>query len=362
MKLWVSSVVLMILCVPPVLAQTVLRVPEDYETIQEAVNAAVEGDTIRVGSGTYCGAVVTKRLTIIGEGQPIITGCDGSSVGLELNWNAGLTENASGTVIQHLNFSGLGSGIQAIAVSDLTIEHNNFSDVNTGIYGMMGVNNGTVEHNTIESYVFGIFSFLWKGSFWNVHHNDIRIMSPGGTGIMTVGGNGWNISHNSLAGPGLSSGIVLGTSSKVDRPVNNTIEFNQIEGSANGVLGIALYGQDGALVGNNRIFMPSSSEPVGVCGPRSIDVGFSLYSLTSNNLKIMNNDTRGTAVGVFVLLDSLGGTGNSIGNELYGNFGTYAINKSSDSCETQEMTGEVTDRSKSSLISCDEYGTCTEAP
>jgi hypothetical protein len=186
-------------------------------------------------------------------------------------------------------------------------------------------------------------------------------MSSRGTGIMTVGGNGWNISHNNLAGPGLSHAITLGTSSKVDRAVNNTIEFNHIEGAANGG-GIALYGQDGAAVSNNMILIPSNPDPLGICGARGIEVSFSLYSITSNNSVLMNNDTRGTAVGVIVLLDSSGGTGNSIGNELYGNFGTYAINKSSASCETQVMTGEVENRAKSTLITCDEYGACTQAP
>ncbi len=158
MKLWVSAVAMILLCASPVLAQTVWRVPVDYTTIQEAVSAASPGDTVRIGPGTYCGASVTKQLTILGEGQPIIQGCSGISIGLSLSGYA------SGTVIQHLNFSGLGTGVQAVTVSDLTIAYNNFSDVGFGIWGIAGVSNVTVAHNTIESYNFGVFSFLLTGS------------------------------------------------------------------------------------------------------------------------------------------------------------------------------------------------------
>src|SRR5436309_866002 len=55
------------------------RVPEQFATIQDAVNGASPGDTIRVGPGTWCGAVVNKRLNVVGDGKPNITnqGCFG---------------------------------------------------------------------------------------------------------------------------------------------------------------------------------------------------------------------------------------------------------------------------------------------
>ncbi|MGA3191763.1 MAG: S8 family serine peptidase [Candidatus Bathyarchaeia archaeon] len=56
-----------VLCKSP----QIIRVPSDYGTIQGAVNAANEGDTILVASGTYHENVqiVTSGLTIIGENK-----------------------------------------------------------------------------------------------------------------------------------------------------------------------------------------------------------------------------------------------------------------------------------------------------
>jgi hypothetical protein len=52
-------------------AAEVLFVPDDYPTIQEAVDAANPngGDTISVAPGEYAGAVILKSVTIIGSGN-----------------------------------------------------------------------------------------------------------------------------------------------------------------------------------------------------------------------------------------------------------------------------------------------------
>ncbi len=48
----------------------VIAVPDDYLSIQEAVNNADEGDSILIGNGTYDGgATLKKALMIVGEGK-----------------------------------------------------------------------------------------------------------------------------------------------------------------------------------------------------------------------------------------------------------------------------------------------------
>jgi pectin methylesterase-like acyl-CoA thioesterase len=47
-------------------------VPDDYPAIQEAVDAAQPGDTIRVRSGTYCENIsINKTLSLIGMNPQI---------------------------------------------------------------------------------------------------------------------------------------------------------------------------------------------------------------------------------------------------------------------------------------------------
>jgi nitrous oxidase accessory protein NosD len=50
------------------LAQPIIRVPQDYPTIQQAIDAAQPGDVIKVGAGEFKGASVNKPVTLIGEG------------------------------------------------------------------------------------------------------------------------------------------------------------------------------------------------------------------------------------------------------------------------------------------------------
>ena len=49
---------------PPPPASGTIRVPQDYATIQKAVDAAGDGDTILVGPGTYSGGIVIKGKSI----------------------------------------------------------------------------------------------------------------------------------------------------------------------------------------------------------------------------------------------------------------------------------------------------------
>jgi len=58
----------------------VFRVPEDYATIQEAINAANDGMIIEVGPGTYTESLIlyTQDLTIISSEGPLVTTIQGS--------------------------------------------------------------------------------------------------------------------------------------------------------------------------------------------------------------------------------------------------------------------------------------------
>ncbi len=68
------GVLLLVVLMQPLagLQPLVLRVPQDYSTIQAAVNAAPEGATILIGPGTYVEQVtITKSLTLEGSGMGV---------------------------------------------------------------------------------------------------------------------------------------------------------------------------------------------------------------------------------------------------------------------------------------------------
>ena len=73
-----AAVCLGLVCSTELASAKVLRVGSTFATIQAAVDAAKDGDEIRVGPGAYCGATVDKRLELIGQGSPRIIGCASS--------------------------------------------------------------------------------------------------------------------------------------------------------------------------------------------------------------------------------------------------------------------------------------------
>jgi len=132
------------------------RVPRDYATIQEAVDAADPGDTIRVGPGEYAGATITKRLELEGSGAGtrIVSGVWFQG-GASLDTSFFIEPEAAGTIISHFvlvngNFPHV-FGVFARGTDHITLSHLRILNPWQGI-----TNNGgkfwTVIHNKIEGF------------------------------------------------------------------------------------------------------------------------------------------------------------------------------------------------------------------
>ncbi len=121
-----------------------------FTSIQAAVDAAISGDTILVGAGTYDPFTVDVAVTIRGTGGAVIEGSfrdvnpvpNGVSVGEWLqtaasyngNGGVGATIAADGVTIENLSFTGLLHGVSIGGSDNLTLTDVDISD---SVYGVV---------------------------------------------------------------------------------------------------------------------------------------------------------------------------------------------------------------------------------
>ncbi|RLG43177.1 MAG: hypothetical protein DRN81_07110, partial [Thermoproteota archaeon] len=236
------------------LASDTLVVPDEFSTIQEAVNYANEGDTIFVRNGTYYEhIVVNKTLTLRGESKysTIIDGSgsapkrvidvvannveirgftirnsvsDGSAIWINYHVNTTISDNIitdNGDGIRILNSSGNlieGNIIKNHPYTALGFDwatHNRVYN-NIVVNNYIGVGSGTTSSdnmfvgNNISNNHYGFFMRTYNSSF--VHNNiidntiQVAFYSPGYTNVWDNGceGNYWsNYNGTDLDGDGV---------------------------------------------------------------------------------------------------------------------------------------------------------------
>jgi hypothetical protein len=279
----------------------VTKVPQDYATIQAAVDAAASGDTIMVGPGSWAGATIKKEVTLIGEGNPVIsTGPFLSGirqVGFYLN---GISWTPSGTTIRGFTFDGTGNAASG-------------ANLAFAIFGRKA-NSITVTHCTVLGTI---------------------------QGITNTAGDGWLISHNKIVGQGTEPngggiGIVIQTSffDQTDRAMDNTVTFNEITGVAGsplgfGTAGIGIFSADNTVVKNNKVVVSTIVSAVDVATGIIVDNfvcgGPCVLNPSNTGAYIVNNDLRGSGLGLYVGDDGTVPNDNTVGLVLRGNFGTNLI-------------------------------------
>ncbi|GEM_PF-520827 len=124
----------------------------NYESIQEAVDAATAGDTIRVSSGTYSeNVVIGKGLTLVGvdtgEGRPVVDASLGGSA---------ITLAADGITIKgFVATNAQESGVKVASNDNVIVDNVVDSNQEHGIY-MYQASNNTVRDNEAYENGFGI--------------------------------------------------------------------------------------------------------------------------------------------------------------------------------------------------------------
>jgi len=247
------SAMLMIQLITPVAAYpAVIKVPDDYPTIQEAINAANPGDTIIVSSGLYAeGQInVTKSLTLLADGGVLVDGLgkghvfyvNETAVTIEgftvrnskIGFYAGITlENVQNCTISRNiitdNWGGVslslsdnniivGNEIADNTVSSISLsESSNNKLVNNTLTGdgvsLYKSSNNTISGNTVTTTAYGVS--LTESSNNMITNNTLKDTL---SGVSLSRSNKNTISGNTMRGFGGSIGL--------DESSNNTITAN----------------------------------------------------------------------------------------------------------------------------------------
>jgi parallel beta-helix repeat protein len=217
---------------------TTITVPDDYATIQEAVDAANEGDTVFARNGEYYENIaINKALSLIGEDRDT-TIIDGSKSGgyrvIDIRADS---VRVSGFTIQNGSHSNI-----MIWSNNNTITGNRISN-NTwmgGIYVQYGANN-TIQNNIFNDNSHAIYLYWGTSVNNNVANNSIM---NNNVGIYV-----WYSKNNVIAENTLSNNHA-GMEFSWDS-VNNTINSNLIVNNEYGIHFSACSG--GNILRNNNM-------------------------------------------------------------------------------------------------------------
>ena len=170
----------------------VIIVPDDYPTIQAAINAANPGDSIQVRAGTYYeNVVVNKSVSLIGY-DPATTIIDGGDAGnvVEVVANdvfiANFTMRNGGYYWSH-------SGLYLNGCNNTEIRNNNITGNSHGVYFDYSSNNTIVENNITGNDNYGIYFDYSSGN--TIEDNNI---TENWLGLFAYVSSSNNISENNV--------------------------------------------------------------------------------------------------------------------------------------------------------------------
>jgi len=134
----------------------VIRVPEDYPTVHQAIDAATPGATIIIEPGVYRESIViNKTLTILGKkGSGTEFAGSGSGIAITITGSA-----ASGTIVANIMISTFAQGIVIDNSRDCRIYSNIFSSMSASGIALKGSNaaNNLIYSNIFQSNYIGIY-------------------------------------------------------------------------------------------------------------------------------------------------------------------------------------------------------------
>ncbi len=263
-----------------VLAAATIRVPADVQTIQGAINAASNGDTVLVGPGTYLERInfLGKAITVISEQGPGGTIIEPhSDVGPLVTFAAGETQASrlSGFTIRNGRAS-FGAGI-FIQLASPQIDHNvitqNEAADGAGILMTGGsaviTDNAIVDNRLAGSTLVGGAGILvHQTSGAQISRNDILrntvTTSAGGGGLNLANGSGVTVSDNLISGNSapFGGGIFIDASVTAAEIVQNLIVNNSAINGGGVIWNVAGSRMINNTIANNVASAPDASEVI----------------------------------------------------------------------------------------------------
>ena len=326
----------------------IIRVPQDYSTVQAAIDAAVSGDTIEVAAGTYNENIILNKSGVILQG----VGTDRSSY----IWGVSGTPviscaniNGSETIIKGFVIGGDTYSVRcAGTVSSLKIENNKLQGAiymdtgasavvqnnyfwNTWVLGTAGNNHLDFIGNTCRTsgpnlrglYVMGttglikdnIFNSRWDGAIEAYESSNLEIINNNisnnygwnGTAGITVYNSTAVIKNNIFYNLGVHTQVPKGVALRAENSTisffNNTIDY--IWGYNNTTSGVGMYLNNSNLIAKNNIFTHIGPGSEVICFSGTGTQDFSYNDLWSNT-------TLASTCGVVM------GAGNMMQDPLFG--------------------------------------------
>ena len=293
----------------------VIRVPQDYPTIQQAIDKASAGYTIQVSrrsgesqSVYYERLRVNKQLILVGESRETII-VDGGGAGTVVRIQADNVEIRGFTI---RNGGRKYSGIRADSHSYVTIANNTVETNKNGIVLIDSNYNTVVQNLLFNNSAAGISLSESVGN--NISDNSV---SESAYGIKLSSTNATFVVNNTVADN--SYGIYLEHSS------NDTVEKNTL--LRNGVDGIFPHACHDVIVSNNEISESAygvqlyNSDTITVLGNNATDNSYGIYLAYSGPSNTIENNTISRNDWGVTLYGSSGNT--FISNTL--SYNTYGV-------------------------------------
>jgi len=263
----------------PVYAKT-LRVPQEYSTIQAAINAAHKGDIIQVSNRTYYeNVIINKEIKLIGEDKTI-TIIDCQQYGDVIRVDVDSVTITGFTIRNGDNGIRVDAGIGSINVTDNIIKNNRYGISLLGDATTSTTDNIIVD-NTFEN-ISNVSISMINGLSNTISQNDI---SGSAYGIKLTLTDTTTISNNLLTSNSYCIYMNRCTNNNV---INNTVIDNSF--------GIYAAYSDNILIRNNRV--SGSTYAIQLYGSHSSTISYntasdnptySIYLAYSNTTSVANN-------------------------------------------------------------------------